>query len=210
MAMKQIAVFGGTFDPVHNGHLKLAENACSQFRFDGFWFMPAPNPPHKTDRTVTDYRDRMEMVRLAIASYPEFSCSDFEAGLSGKSYTSETILALKEKFPDTEFSLIMGADSFFEIEKWHDPETVLKNSSLVVADRDYGKTGISLNTQKTHLQTVYGTKISFIRADEVDISSEHLREMLSNGRRGTEKYLPPAVLSYILSHHLYSRTERKI
>ena len=190
---KQIAILGGTFDPIHNGHLKLAENAFRQFRLNEVWFMPAPNPPHKTGRKIEDFADRAAMVRLAIAPYEGFVCSEFETQFQGKSYTSETLTRLTEMYPDTDFYFVVGADSFYEFGNWHEPETISK------LDRD---------VQEKYLRETFGTRVLFVRAAEVDISSNHIRRLLRNGRlRAAAKLLPAPVLDYIRARRLYADTE---
>ena len=159
--MERVAILGGTFNPIHNGHLKLAENALRQFALDSCWFMPAPNPPHKEGAVATDFSDRLAMVRLAIASCRSFRASDFEAGLEGKSYTSRTLSLLRENFPRTDFYFVVGADSFYEIERWHEPGEVLRLAALIVADRDYDKNHASLEAHAA--QSTLPEFISFTR-----------------------------------------------
>ncbi|MGP1349172.1 MAG: nicotinate (nicotinamide) nucleotide adenylyltransferase [Stomatobaculum sp.] len=203
--MERVAILGGTFNPIHNGHLKLAENALRQFALDSCWFMPAPNPPHKEGAVATDFSDRLAMVRLAIASCRSFRASDFEAGLEGKSYTSRTLSLLRENFPRTDFYFVVGADSFYEIERWHEPGEVLRLAALIVADRDYDKNHASLEAHAAHLQAKYAARIHFIHAEEIDISSARIRRLLASGKRGAERLLPKAVYSYIQTHHLYGQ-----
>lgn len=203
--MKRVAILGGTFNPIHNGHLKLAENALRQFELDSCWFMPAPNPPHKEGVVSTEFFHRLAMVHLAISSCHAFSASDFEAGLEGKSYTSRTLSLLSEKFPETEFYFVVGADSFYELERWHEPAKVLRLATLIVADRDYDKNHASLEAHASHLQTKYGARILFIHAEEIDISSARIRRLFASGKRGAERLLPKAVYNYIQTHHLYGQ-----
>ena len=206
--MKKIAILGGTFNPIHNGHLKLAENVRRQFALDEFWFLPSPNPPHKQGRVVTDYSHRFAMTRIAAARYQGFVCSDFESKRTGKSYTSDTLTELTELYPDTEFFFVMGADSFYEFHTWHEPEVISKLASLIVAGRDYEKDHLSLSQQAEYLKEKYGTRALFVRAGEVDISSEQLRTWLAAGKKSVGRYLPPEVLEYIRAHHLYENNEQ--
>jgi len=201
--MRRIGILGGTFDPIHNGHIKLAENAFSQFPMDELWFMPAPMPPHKTGRSITDYRHRVCMVRLAIMGHAGFSCSEFESGREEKSYTAETLKELAKIYPDTAFSFILGADSFYEIESWYRPDIIFKIADLIVEDRDYDKNKGSLEKQASVLKEKYKARVGFIRAEEVDISSAHLRKMLADGKKSAEKFLPKPVVDYIKENHLY-------
>ena len=203
--MKQIAILGGTFDPIHNGHLKLAENAYAQFSLDEVWFMPAPNPPHKTGRRITDYRDRFAMVELAIKPYKGFVCSDYETRREGKSYTSETVAELTADYPDCQFHFVLGADSFYEFQNWHEPGTILKYVSLIVADRDYAKNHASLGEQAAFLKEQFGARVQFIHAPEVDISSEYIRSLYAAGKKKAARLTPPAVAEYIAAHHLYGQ-----
>ena len=206
--MKKIAILGGTFNPVHNGHLKLAENTWRQFSLDEFWFLPSPNPPHKQGRTITDFSHRFAMTKLAIRKYPSFVCSDFETRRTGKSYTSDTLTELKQLHPDTEFYFVMGADSFYEFGSWHEPGIIAELAVLVVAERDYEKNHLSLNQQAEYLKEKYNARVRFIRAAEVDISSEQIRTWLENGKKNVGKYLPDGVLDYIRAHHLYEKNDQ--
>ena len=205
--MKKTAILGGTFDPIHTGHLKLAENAWNQFSLDECWFLPAPNPPHKAGHVNADYADRLAMARLAVEPYPHFTVSDFEsrrpAGLP--SYTSETLKALCALYPDTEFSFLIGADSFYEIEGWHEPGEIFQRARILVADRDYEKNHDSLSGHAETLRRKFGARIDFIRAEEVDISSAHIRAMFASGSRTPKRLIPPAVFEYIQAHHLYAQ-----
>ena len=210
--MKRIAILGGTFNPIHNGHLKLAENAMHQFPLDECWFMPSPNPPHKTGRKITDFEDRCNMVRLAVKPYSGFLASDFENKLSsakpgGRSYTSETLKALTEAYPDSSFYFVMGADSLYEFETWHEPEVIVRYASLLVAARNYDQEHESLSEKAAHLREMFHAEIHLIRAEEVDISSEHIRSLYAAGKKSAARYLPAEVAEYIERKGLYRPEE---
>ena len=111
--MRQIAILGGTFDPIHNGHLKLAEEACAHFPLDACWFMPAAVPPHKQGRKLASYAQRFHMAELATAAYEKFEVSDFEARRSGLSYTSDTLALLRKEYPDSGVFHSYSAPFFF-------------------------------------------------------------------------------------------------
>ena len=147
------------------------------------------------------------MTKLAIRKYPSFVCSDFETRRTGKSYTSDTLTELKQMNPDTEFYFVMGADSFYEFDNWHEPGIIAGLAVLVVAERDYEKNHLSLNQQAEFLKNKYNARIQFIRAAEVDISSEQIRTWLENGKKNVGKYLPDGVLDYIRAHHLYEKND---
>lgn len=109
--MRRIGILGGTFDPVHNGHLLLGEQAYREYGLDEIWFMPSHVPPHKKDHFITDGAARIRMLELATESIPYFTVSDFEMGREGNTYTAQTLALLKEAYPDIEVYFIIGADS---------------------------------------------------------------------------------------------------
>ena len=137
--MAKIGILGGTFDPVHNGHLALGKQAYEQFKLDEIWFMLSGHPPHKKGRLVTEGKEREDMVKLAIASVPYFVYSDFELKREGNTYTAQTLTLLREAYPQHEFYFIIGADSLYEIEQWYHPELVIKQAVLLAAARPYEK-----------------------------------------------------------------------
>ena len=135
---KRIGIMGGTFDPIHIGHLILGETAYEQFHLDQVLFMPAGNPPHKRNRSnrATD-EQRTEMVKIAIASNPHFALSLEEMNQDGFTYTYRTLERLKRQNPDTDYFFIMGADSLYEFEKWREPGRILAACTVLVATRDH-------------------------------------------------------------------------
>ena len=150
--MKKIGIMGGTFDPIHSGHLMLGKQAYEEYDLDCVWYMPSRQPPHKKDRHITSPADRLEMVRLAVESTPFFSCSDFElCRTEENTYTADTLLLLKQAYPDTEFYFIVGADSIFDIEKWYHPEIVMKNAVILAADRACGHDDVPFSRQIEYL-----------------------------------------------------------
>ena len=123
--MAEIGIMGGTFDPIHNGHLLLGKQAYEEYKLDQIWFMPSGTPPHKKDHKVTDVKDRVAMVQLAIKKFPFFYCSDFEIQRPGNTYTAQTLQLLHQEYPKHRFYFIVGADSLYQIEKWYHPAEVL-------------------------------------------------------------------------------------
>lgn len=150
--MAKIGILGGTFDPVHNGHLALGKQAYEQFKLDEIWFMPSGHPPHKKSRLVTQGKEREDMVKLAIASVPYFVYSDFELKREGNTYTAQTLTLLREAYPQHEFYFIIGADSLYEIEQWYHPELVIKQAVLLAAARPYEKEHPNFEKQVKYLQ----------------------------------------------------------
>lgn len=202
--MANIGIMGGTFDPIHNGHLLLGRQAFEEYGLDEVWYMPSGTPPHKTDHHVTDVEDRCEMVRLAIADTKGFALSEFEAKRSGKTYTAETLRLLREEYPEHRFFFIIGADSLYQIESWYHPSEVLECTTLLVACREYPEADCPIEEQIAHLMEHYRADIRRLHCEEFDISSGELRELLAKGRP-VFKYIPKAVERYIADHHLYAQ-----
>lgn len=200
--MADIGIMGGTFDPVHNGHLLLAQQAYEEYRLDQIWFMPAGQPPHKQDRRISPVNDRCEMVRLAIAGTGYFVFSDFEAKQTGSSYTARTLKRLQEQYPQHCFFFIIGADSLYEIETWYHPKEVMEKTVLLAAGREYDRAGRSMEDQIAYLTAVYQARIYRLHCAAVDISSGELRKLAAKGER-LAQYVPEQVEAYIQAHGLY-------
>lgn len=200
--MADIGIMGGTFDPIHNGHLMLGQQAYQEYHLDAVWFMPSGQPPHKLDHTVAPAKDRQAMVCLAIAAYPYFTCSDFEVSRAGNSYTAQTLALLQEAYPEHRFYFIIGADSLYEMEHWYHPEQVMARTTLLVAGRNYQRADRSIDEQIAYLTQTYQARIYRLHCEEVDISSQELRQMVSDGRR-LDQLMPESVADYIYSHKLY-------
>lgn len=201
--MKRVGILGGTFDPIHLGHLILAKEAKEKCKLDEIWFMPAKTPPHKLNKVVSDFSVRKDMIELAIKDHKGFYCSDFENTLEGNSYTFNTLEKLEGRFVGDNFYFIMGADSFYEIETWKNPEIILKIANLIVASRDYSNESLTLKSHFEYLKSKYEIKgISFIDTMDVDISSTMIREMAKAGE-DIEKYVPKIVCRYIKENKIY-------
>ena len=200
--MAKIGILGGTFDPIHNGHLALGKQAYEQFGLDEIWFMLSGHPPHKKGRLVTEGKEREDMVKLAIASVPYFVYSDFELKREGNTYTAQTLTLLKEAYPQHEFYFIVGADSLYEIEQWYHPELVMKQAVLLAAARTYEKDHRDFEKQINYLQEKYGARIGMIQFKEMDISSRQIRKAVGSGQ-SVEKLVPGSVAGYIRIHGLY-------
>lgn len=202
--MANIGVLGGTFDPIHNGHLMLGRQAYQEYGLDEVWFMPSGTPPHKKDHEVTCVEDRCEMVRLAIEAVPFFRLSRFEIQRSGNTYTAETLRLLNETYTQNRFYFIIGADSLFQIETWYHPREVMSQAILLVAGREYPEAPRSLEEQITYLKERYPADIRLLHGEEVDLSSSELRDMIAR-KKHVYKYLPQAVEDYIRQHALYQQ-----
>ena len=200
--MSKIGIMGGTFDPIHNGHLLIGKQAYEEYNLDQVWFMPSGQPPHKTDHIVTEADIRCEMTQLAIQGYDYFVFSDFEVKRSGNSYTAQTLKLLKEIYPEHDFCFIIGEDSLFEIESWSHPQEVMEQTVLLVAGRDYDGPHRTMKNQILYLKEKYNAKIYRLHSREIAVSSGELREIAAAGG-SLKPYVPEQVFHYIKTHHLY-------
>lgn len=203
---RKVGIMGGTFDPVHIGHLILGENAYLQFGLDTVLFMPSGNPPHKPNRQGRASTDqRIDMVRLALENNPHFELSLAEAHEEGYTYTKETLSRLTQQNPDTDYYFIIGADSLFTFETWKDPGEICRLCTLVVAVRDH-VSAVKMDRQIACLEEKYGGKICKLETPNIDISSGTLREWIQSGR-SLRYYVPDSVISYIKNLELYKECE---
>jgi len=183
----RIALFGGTFDPIHNAHLTVAREAADQFQLAQVLFIPAAHPPHKVDLTGAGYEDRYRMVELACAADPRFVPSRLEEG-GGKSYSIDTIE--KVWSPDRPPYFIIGADAFAEIATWHRWQDVVRLTDFIVVTRPGHQ-----------YQTPPGARVHRLDTLALPDSSTEIRRKLAVGEKPPE--LPGSVTSYITEHGLY-------
>lgn len=198
----KIGILGGTFDPIHNGHLMLGEYAYRQFDLDLIWFMPNGNPPHKSDDTIeSQTKNRVEMVKRAISGTEYFSLQPYEVENKEIHYSYKTMEFFEKSYPEYEFYFIIGADSLFSIEKWVHPEILLKKCVILAAYRDEKGTEEML-AQIAYLNQKYHADIRLLNTPNVDISSSEIREMLKEGQ-SIQRMVPDAVYAYIEENQLY-------
>lgn len=199
---KRIGIMGGTFDPIHLGHLILGEKAYEQLGLDKVWFMPSGNPPHKKMRAgrASD-EQRVEMVRRAIEGNPCFELSLIEMHEEGYTYTYRTLENLQKENPDTEYFFIIGADSLYNFETWMEPERICRACTLVVATRNHTPVE-ALNREMLRLTEKY--QGNFLRLDtmNIDVSSEILRTWIKE-KKSLRYYVPDRVIGYIRQNHIY-------
>ncbi len=188
MSAKRVALLGGSFDPVHEGHLAMARAAKKQLDVDEVWFVPSNQTPLK-DRKLSKATDRLNMLRLALQSEPDFKICDLELKRNGVSYTIDTLKTLKDMYPDVEFFWLIGADQAAKFDKWKDSDQLLQLARFAVIDRD------------EQLENAQDKDERFLRVamEPVDVSSSEIR----SGRK--LNLLPEAVRQYILDHELYLR-----
>ena len=197
----RIGVYGGTFDPVHLGHLLLAETCREQARLDRVIFIPAGLPPHKQGREFSPGNARAEMLELAIAGHSEFSVDRSEIKRSGPSYTVETLRSLRQEHPTAELCFLMGADSLAEFHLWKDPREIATLAGLIVVNRG-SQPPPDLALLIPQLGELAVSHIQPVTMPAVEISASDIRQRAQQGR--SLRYLVPrAVERYILEHHLY-------
>jgi len=199
----RIGIFGGTFDPVHMGHLILAEQCRTQAALDQVWFMPSAHPPHKAGQAVTRFEQRCEMIELAIAGHPAFRVERVEKELPPPSYTSETLAELHRRQPGDEFYLLMGSDGLPDLPGWHEPRRVLELAGLVVVPRP----GVMLWTPD-RLATALGidvaaVRLRFVACPMIEIASRELRRAIVDGM-SIRYMVPRAVEEYIRDRKLFT------
>lgn len=193
-----IGIMGGTFNPIHNGHLAIAQAAYKDACLDKVLFMPSGNSYMK--KNVLGIAKRLDMVRLAIQEYPYFELSLVEAEREGNTYTYETLRRLTTENPDVSYHFIMGADSLFHIEEWREPEQIFSMATLVCAVReDYDMERLR---HKGGELTRLGAKIIYLDIPQIPISSTDIRARVRNGLSITG-LVPKRVSEYIVQEHLY-------
>jgi nicotinate-nucleotide adenylyltransferase len=217
----RIGLLGGTFNPVHNGHLAIARQTREALQLDCVVLIPTSDPPHKPLEHLAPAKDRYEMVRLAIGSDPSLSISDVDVRRSGKSYSIDTVRLLQPQYGrDTALYFLIGLDAFLELPTWRDPETLLTLCSFVVLSRP----GLSFQAlsalqlipripqaslvdldagHSVRLDIALGQQsLICLRLPPSDVSASDIRAKITQGVP-TANLLPPAVESYILQHHIY-------
>ena len=199
----RVGVFGGTFDPVHLGHLVLAEQCREQGRLDEVWFVPAPRPPQKDELDLTRFEQRVEMLALALAGNPAFRIDELEKERSGPSYTVETLAELCRRHPAHEFFLLVGSDTLIDLPHWYEPVRLLELAGLMVMARPNNPvlTAEQLRA-KLHLADDVPVRMEVVQTPQIDISSGDLRRRDAAGR-SLRYFLPRAVECYIHDKKLY-------
>ena len=193
----KLCVFQGTFNPIHNEHLRVAQYFCSHYSFDKILFIPAYNPPHK-DCDLKFSNDRLEMVKLAVSDFPKFEVSDIEYRRGGKSYTYLTILDLYKLYkPENKINFLIGTDAFKHIESWYEFDKLKNLVKYIVFVRE-DKFDIS----KYDNLKAKGVDFEFQPLAYEDISSTFLRGQIRKGEN-ISRYVPEKVEDYIKEHELY-------
>ncbi|NBI05714.1 nicotinate-nucleotide adenylyltransferase [Senegalia massiliensis] len=201
MKIKKIGVMGGTFNPIHIGHLMIAEQSRKKFNLDKVIFIPTGSPPHKDERKLANSLDRYIMTILATSNNNNFIVSDIETNRDGTSYTVDTLELLSKKYNDSELFFITGADSILDIENWRDTDRLLNICTFIAATRPgYNVDNVMDEIKK--LEEKYNKKISYLTIAPIDISSTQIRKRIFKNE--TIKYMTPdPVINYIYNKNLY-------
>ena len=205
----RLGIFGGTFDPVHYGHLLLAESCREQLDLEAVWFLPAALPPHKLGRELTPAETRVEMLELAVGGLADFAVCRYEADRGGVNYTVDTLRALKQQDASRDLFFLMGADSLRDLPTWKEPATICQLATLVVVERalDGGTlqpegcdlAGLEGNLTPEQLDALRSHRVGMPR---IDLSSSDIRRRVAEGR-SIRYRTPRAVEKYIETHGLY-------
>ncbi len=190
MSKIRTAIFGGSFDPIHCGHVALARAVRDSGLADEVWFLVTPLNPHKQGKTLTDEGERLAMVRLAIAAEQGVAASDFEFHLPRPSYTINTLAALEVAFPGRDFLLLMGADNWQKIDKWYKGDEIVSRFGIIVYPRG------------AEAAPALPENVKWLQAPLYDISSTEIRCALSAGE-DVSQWLHPDVVKYIKEKKLY-------
>lgn len=197
----RIGIFGGTFDPIHFGHLLLAEQCREQCQLGEVWFLPAKIPPHKREKTITDEKSRVEMIEFAIAGHAQFRVEKIELERESVSYTYETLQEFKHRDAGHEFFLLIGADSLHEFQTWREPERILELATLVAVNRD-SAAFLEEESLRQSLGEEFLSQVELVKMPDIALCSSDIRNRARTGK-SIRFMTPRAVETYIDQNNLY-------
>ncbi len=199
--VRRVGIWGGTFDPIHIGHLAAAQDAAETLQLDRVYFVPNGKAPHKKETAVSEAADRVAMVKRAIADNPLFALSLIEVERPGKSYLLDTLRQFRQGFKtDTKMYCLLGRDVFSGLHTWHQPEMLLAEFQLVVLDRPASEP-VDWPSVERHFPDIR-RQILTVHVLQLQISSEEIRSRVAEAR-SIRYYVPDSVYSYIQEHALY-------
>ncbi len=188
-----IGLFGGSFNPIHNGHVRLAKSLLQKAALDEVWFLVSPQNPFKQDQQLLDDDKRLQLVRLALKEEPQLMASDFEFHLPKPSYTWNTLQALEQEYPERKFTLLIGGDNWEAFDKWYRYEDILKRYPIIVYPREGSKvSGVKFQ----------GSEIQIVETPLINISSTQIRQRLQEGK-SVRGLVNTEVAMVIEQEHLY-------
>lgn len=193
---KKIGLFFGSFNPIHIGHLILANYILEYSDMQELWFVVSPQNPFKDKKSLLNDHNRLDMVELAIKNYPKMRASNVEFSLPTPSYTIDTLTYLQEKYPNVSFSLIMGEDNLGSLHKWKNYELILKNHQIIVYPRIVEQGRNTEAFESLRLTTLKHENIQQIKAPVIELSATEIRTMIKEGKN-VRPMLPPEVFDYL-------------
>jgi nicotinate-nucleotide adenylyltransferase len=197
----KLGIFGGTFDPVHGGHLLLAEQCREQCGLDEVWFVPAGTPPHKLARAIAPGKLRAEMLELAVAGHAAFRVDRRELGRDGPSYTIDTLRDLLAEDSTREIFFLLGADSLTDLPTWREPQAIFELATLIVVNRG-DRPPPDVDAVWKALGQDYSNRLQVVSIPACELSSSDIRRRVADGR-SIRFMVPRAVECYIETHRLY-------
>lgn len=198
---KRIGILGGTFNPIHIGHLFMAEHARVEMELDMVLFIPTGVPYMKNSKEILPSDERMKMLELSIVSNPYFHTSDIEIKREGNTYTYETLEELHQLYPNAELFFLVGADCLFTIERWYQPQRIFDNCTLLAANRN-DVPQKELSEKKQFLENRFHAKVVLLDVPQIDISSTKVRENVKQGK-SIRYMVTNQVHDYILQNNYY-------
>ena len=198
---KRVGIMGGTFNPIHLGHLIIAEAAYEAYNLDEVLFVPSGVSYMKDQSEILDAKKRVHMTGLAIEDNPHFALSTIEIDRDGNSYSYETLETLRKQNPNTEYFFLVGSDTLFALETWKHPEILLPSCTILVAVRD----GVPMERMQEHakyLEEKFGGSIQLLTTPNIEISATDIRNRLVDGR-DVNYFVPDSVLEFIHKYDLY-------
>jgi nicotinate-nucleotide adenylyltransferase len=202
----RLGIFGGTFDPVHYGHLMVAESCREQLRLDEVRWIPAASPPHKPGVRITDGYTRADMLELALSGYADFKVDRRELKRSGPSFTVDTLKEIHGEFPSAELFLLIGADSLRDFLTWRDPSQIADMATIVACNRP-GVAAISTDQVERWVGSNLASRVIPVQIPGTDLSATDLRNRAKNGQ-SLRFRTPRAVEAYLLQHKLYAASQQ--
>ncbi len=205
--MMRIGIVGGTFNPIHNAHIRIAEDALQQFSLDKVWFMPAGAPPHKQNVELAAAGHRCNMILAAIQGNKAFEVFDYEVKKDSLSYTAQTMAELKDIYPDVEFYFIVGGDSLLKFEKWREPERIVQLTKVLACGRA-GEDNAVVKEKIKELNVRWGCDIRYFEVPMMEISSQKIRTSFAKEddvkpSPDVAEMIPQKVYEYICTNRLY-------
>ena len=200
--MKSIAILGGSFNPVHYGHLKMAEAAMESTHFSKVLFIPTGTPYHKEQKSLLPFADRLKLLELAIEKYPDFDCSPIEGERDGNSYTIDTVRELLRQNPTNSYSLLIGTDQFLTLRSWHKIKELGQLVDFYVANRNGEMSFSTFQKEKEALEKELSLHCKLFPMPAIDLSSTEIRNLLKEGK-SIHGMLPKSVEEYILKKGFY-------